>query len=103
MIAHTELLSDDARTAQIEALKGVWDEAAGMINADPEAYRAVLVQHANLPEEISDTYPISTYPTVQLPTADMVEPVLAWMEKKGYLTQSLSYDAATGSFSVKVN
>jgi len=103
MIAHTELLSDDARTAQIEALKGVWDEAAGMINADPEAYRAVLVQHANLPEEISDTYPISTYPTVQLPTADMVEPVLAWMEKKGYLTQSLSYDAATGSFSVKAN
>ena len=52
-----------------------------MINDDPEAYREVLIENANLPVEIADTYPISTYPTVQLPTAAMVDPVLAWMEK----------------------
>lgn len=28
----------------------------------------------------------------------MVDPVLAWMQQKGYLTQPLTYDEATGTF-----
>ena len=67
-------------------------------NKDPESYRETLIEHANLPVEIADTYPISTYPTVQLPTAAMVDPVLAWMQQKSYLTQPLTYDEKTGTF-----
>ena len=98
MVAHADALADEAKSAQIEALKGVWDEAAQMVNATPEAYRGVLVANANLSEEIADTYPISAYPEVQLPTSDMVEPVLEWMEHKGYLSQPLAFDEASGSF-----
>ena len=98
MIARADLLASDGGVDQVEALKGVWDAAVQMINDDPEAYRSVLVANANLPEEIADTYPISTYPTAQLPTSEMVDPVLEWMEHKGYLTQPLAYDAASGSF-----
>lgn len=101
MIVRSDLLSDDVSVQAIENLEEVWDEAAALVNANPEAYRAVLVQNANLPEEIADTYPISSYPTVQLPTAQMVDPVLSWMEQKGYLTKALSYDEATGAFSEK--
>lgn len=101
MIVRSELLSDDASVQAIENLEDVWDEAVALVNANPETYRAVLVQNANLPDEIAETYPISSYPTVQLPTAQMVDPVLEWMEQKGYLTKPLSYDESTGTFTVK--
>ena len=101
MVVRGEVLGNVATAQCLETLKGIWDDAAKMINDDPEAYREVLIENANLPVEIADTYPISTYPTVQLPTAAMVDPVLAWMEKKGYLTKSLTYDESTGEFSAK--
>ena len=101
MIVRSDLLSDGAAVEQIEKLEDTWDKAAELINASPETYRDVLVANANLPEEIAQSYPISTYPTVQLPTAAMVEPVLAWMEQKGYLAKPLAYDEATGAFSEK--
>lgn len=99
MIVRSELLADEASVQAVENLEDVWDEAVALVNASPETYREVLVKNANLPEEIADTYPISSYPTVQLPTSQMVDPVLAWMEQKGYLTKELSYDEATGTFS----
>lgn len=83
----------------LEALKGVWDEAAGLIDDAPEDYRALLVEKASLAESIAQTYPISTYPAAQLPTQQMVDDVLDWMLEKGYLEEPLSYDAATGAFS----
>ena len=99
MIARSSLLSDQAYIASIDALREAWDQAAEAVNADPEAYRAVLVENANLPEEIADTYRISEYPLAQLPSSAMVDPVLAWMEEKGYLSQPLAYDQATGVLS----
>ena len=99
MIVRAPLLSDSANVQQIEALEDVWDAAAKLVNENPEKYRKVLVESANLPAEIADTYPISKYPLVQLPTAAMVNPVLEWMQKKGYLTKPLSYDEKTGTFS----
>lgn len=101
MIVRSDLLADDASVQAIENLEDVWDEAAALVNASPETYRTVLVQNANLPEEIAGSYPISSYPTVQLPTSQMVDPVLEWMDQKGYLTKQLSYDEATGTFSEK--
>ena len=99
MIVRADLMSGPEATQAIEALQDVWDVAAELINASPESYRSVLVENVNLSEEIAETYPISAYPTVQLPTADMVDPVLQWMEEKGYLSKKLSYDQATGEFS----
>lgn len=99
MIARTDFISDDAGAHQIAALEDVWNTAADMVNDNPEAYRTVLVENANLPEAIAETYPISTYPRVQLPTAAMVDPVLDWMEQKGYLTQPVKYDESTGLLS----
>ena len=82
----------------VEAVAAAWDAAVAKINANPEDYRSLLVERANLSDVVANTYPISTYPTVQLPTSDMVEPVLAWMRGKGYLTTALSYDETTGAF-----
>ncbi|MBR3182079.1 MAG: ABC transporter substrate-binding protein [Eggerthellaceae bacterium] len=101
MIVSRGLLGELEGSKAVAALEGIWNDAAEMVNADPESYREVLIDNANLPVEIADTYPISTYPMVALPTAAMVDPVLEWMEKKGYLTKPLAYDETTGEFSKK--
>ena len=101
MIVQNSLLEGEGGEALLQELQTVWNEAVDLVNANPENYRSVLIANANLSEEIANTYPICQYPAAQMPTADMVDPVLAWMEKKGYLSQQLSYDASTGGFTVK--
>ena len=96
MIVRSEYLADHVEVAS--ALQAVWDEAVAEINADPESYRALLVEKASLSSEIAESYPISEYPAAELPSAEMIEPVLVWMQDKGYLEAGIGYDAATGCF-----
>lgn len=98
MIFRTEALEKMGEAGE-KALEEVWNKAVGEINAAPESYRALLVEKANLSETIADTYPISEYPTCQMPTQTMVDNVLTWMKGKGYLAEGITYDAATGNFS----
>ena len=98
MIVQNSLLESEGGEGLLQELQAVWDEAVDLVNANPENYRGVLIANANLSDEIADSYPICQYPAAQMPTAEMVDPVLAWMEKKGYLSQQLSYDASTGGF-----
>lgn len=72
-------------------LLDVWDEAVDMVNADPDAWRALLVEKARLPEPIKDTYTVNRYPKAQQPTEQMVVPVLEWMRTKGLLASDLGY------------
>lgn len=99
MIARSEFLAEPEATEAVDTLKTIWNEAVTSINEDPQAYQAVLVENANLSEAVAETYPVSDYPVCQLPTAAMVDPVLQWMQEKGYLTQPLAYDDKTGEFS----
>ncbi len=80
----------------LDAVRVVWDQAAQAINADPEQFRSLLVEKANLPEPVAASYPVAVYPEASVPTDDMVAPVLEWMQEKGYLQAPLSYDQATG-------
>lgn len=98
MIANSDWRATEAGAAALEALKGVWDSAAGKVNADPESYRALLVEKASLSDEIAQTYPVSEYPLCQLPTQEQVDDILSWMKGKGYLPESIVYDASTGCF-----
>lgn len=86
----------DGGSATLDAVRAAWDQAVERINADSEAYRALLTEKANLPAPVADTYEICTYPTAALPTQDMVQPVLDWMLDKGYIAQAMAYDAQTG-------
>ena len=99
MIARADFATSASGPADLDALRKVWDEAAGMVNANPEAYRSTLVANANLSDAVKDTYPISEYPMCEMPTNAMVDPVLDWMKGKGYLAKPLTYDEKTGKFS----
>lgn len=91
----------------VKAVAGAWGAAAILCNATPEAYRTLLVENANINEAVADEYSISTYPLATTaddeylhPTDDMVAPVIAWMQEKGYGGEGVTYDAATGAFTV---
>lgn len=89
----------------LEAVRKVWDKAASEINADPERFRMLLVERANLNEKVAETYPICEYPMAltpdgapAYPPASLVDPVLSWMKAKGYVQGDVSYDESNGSF-----
>lgn len=85
LVLSDEFLSKTGGIEAEEALLKAWDEAVAKINADPNAYRAMLVDKARLPEPLKDSYKIDSYPTAQLPTRAQVDSVLSWMREKGYL------------------
>ncbi len=84
-ISQTILMVSDKFLAQpggqetVTALLGAWDQAVAAIDVKPDAYRALLVKQARLPQPIATTYQINQYPTAQLPTREQVDNVLKWM------------------------
>lgn len=76
----------------VEALLAAWDRAAGDINEDPDAYRALLIEKTRMPGPLQDSYEINTYPTHDVPTSAQVDAVLDWMRDRGYLKETVTYE-----------
>jgi len=87
-----EYLAAEGGIESMTKLLEVWDEAVALVNADPDAYRATLVEQAKLPEPIKDSYKINAYPKADRPTAEQIDAVLAWMETKDLLGKPVSFE-----------
>jgi len=98
MIVRTGFTVTNEGKQSLEKIRICWNKAVELINANPSAYRSLLVEKASLPELIANDYPVSTYPMAKKPTNAMIDPILEWMLHKGYLSVSLRYDAVTGGF-----
>jgi NitT/TauT family transport system substrate-binding protein len=98
MVVRDDFAASADGQAAIASLREVWDQAAQLINANPDSYRPLLASTISLPEAVVDSYPVSEYPLASRPTAAMIDPVLQWMDGKGYLTAPLTYNPSTGQF-----
>jgi len=87
-----EYLAEQGGAEAIDAALEAWDRAVADINANPEAYRQLLVEKARLPEQVSKSYRIQTYATQTVPAKPDVDAVLAWMKDKGYLKTDVTYE-----------
>ena len=87
---------DNGGEAALSKVSSSWNAAAAAINADPESFRPLLIEKANLLEPVAQTYPVATYPGTSTPGLSCVQHVLNWMEEKGYLGARVSYNATTG-------
>lgn len=92
LVFSDEYLSEIGGVDTMSALLSVWDAGVEIVNADPDAWRELLVEQARLPEPIKDTYRINAYPTAQIPTTEQVNAVLEWMRDKGTLEGALTYE-----------
>jgi NitT/TauT family transport system substrate-binding protein len=85
-----------------EALRGflrAWDRAAADINADPEAYRALLLERVSIPPNVQETYAIPPFPRAEVPSAEQWDDVMQWLIDKGLIEQPLAYgDSVTTGF-----
>lgn len=105
MVTRTEFA--DEHPEEVKAVAAAWGAAVTLCATTPDAYRALLVEKANINEAVADVYPISAYPAATTaddeyahPTDAMVEPVLAWMQENGYGGEGVTYDSATGRFTI---
>ena len=85
-------LADAAAPATVDALLAEWDRAVAAINADSDAYRELLIEKANLPEPLRETYVIRQYPKTGSPSQEQFDAVHTWMIEKGYLEGPIPYN-----------
>lgn len=71
-----------------------FDRAAKEINANPEQYRALLVEEAKVAPDIKDTFQMVPYPDAQVPTKEEIERVMKWAvaHKPPLLTEAIPYE-----------
>jgi NitT/TauT family transport system substrate-binding protein len=102
------VLLDDRRLGMTEtvlALKGsrlnekdlavrflaAYGAAVTRINANPEAYKPLLIERTRFPPPVKDRYRIPTFPAVAVPSAADVDAVQAWLQGKKMASQKLPY------------
>jgi len=83
-------LDQPGAAAAVPTLLDVWNQGVDVINAAPDAQRALLATKANLPSPLDTTYQVRQYPPAGTPPAQQVTDVLTWMTAKGYLTTPLT-------------
>jgi NitT/TauT family transport system substrate-binding protein len=72
--------------------KGVTD-----VNANPKGWGSILRQYKLLPDALVDTYPITVYPSISLPTEAQFTDVVNWALDKQLITKPVDYKQAVNS------
>ena len=75
----------------MEAFYRAYTKAVEDLNNNPEDYKDLLIENANIPQPIAEDYQIQHYPKPQVPSEEDVNNVLEWMDQKGLLKNRLEY------------
>lgn len=107
MVARSEFASSAGGAAGIDGVRAAWDMAVDAINADPESFRSLLIEKANLNDAVADNYPINIYPkatttqnTSAYPSAALIDPQLEWMKSRKYSDKNVTYNEQDGTFTL---
>ncbi len=87
----------DNRAEDVSAFLRAWDRAAEAINANPEGYRALLLEKVQVPPNVQETYEVPPYPRAEVPTAEQWADVTAWLVEKGLVQSEPGYDESVSS------
>lgn len=82
-------------TAGIERFLKSLNEAAASINKNPNSFRGLLVEKANLPQTLADSYQVSKYPSSSLPSKADVDNLLKWMKDNKLIKPTVTYKSIT--------
>ncbi|PKL05823.1 MAG: hypothetical protein CVV53_07480 [Spirochaetae bacterium HGW-Spirochaetae-9] len=78
-----------SRTGDVEKIYRAYWEAAQRINADPDAYRTLLMKKAGFSEEAAKAYRFVVYKKPRLPGLDDIDKAASWLSAKGLLKKSI--------------
>ena len=82
----------DKKTTSVERMFKAYNKAVADINANPNAYRDLLVAKAGLPGPLKGSYKVDPFSTAQVPTKGQVQKVVDWMVAKKLISSPVSYD-----------
>jgi NitT/TauT family transport system substrate-binding protein len=85
----------------VQKFVDAYTEAAEKINSKPEEYRELVMQVANIPEAMRDTYQIPVYSVGQVTDEQLLDRVQDWMVKKGLLEKKGSYEELVDTSFIK--
>jgi NitT/TauT family transport system substrate-binding protein len=87
----------DANPKVVTGFLAAVQKAVIEINANPTGWGSILRQFKLLPDALVDTYPITAYPAVSLPTEAQFMDVVTWALDKQLITKPVDYKQAVNS------
>ncbi len=97
LVFQTSTLQSKPQT--VRKYLSAWEQAVKEVNANPEKYRAVLMEQGRVPESIRDSYQMPPFPERGVPSEGEVADVIAWLKAKGLISRDIPYaDMVDASF-----
>uniref|UniRef100_I5AWZ1 ABC-type nitrate/sulfonate/bicarbonate transport system, periplasmic component n=1 Tax=Eubacterium cellulosolvens (strain ATCC 43171 / JCM 9499 / 6) TaxID=633697 RepID=I5AWZ1_EUBC6 len=90
IVADEHLISKNREA--VELFCSAYDEAARMLNDRPEDYRQLVLEKANVPENLKESYEVPGYAVNTVPKSEEVDDVVTWLKKKGLIDTVYGYD-----------
>jgi NitT/TauT family transport system substrate-binding protein len=85
--------------AAVEAFLRAWMRAADDINADPDAYRDLWLEHTTVPDSVKDTYVLPPFPTYAITREGAWNDTMSWLVDQGIIEKAPPYaDSVNASF-----
>lgn len=79
------------RSSEVKAFLRAVSAANELINVNPDAVRAILVESVRLPQFLENTYPVPRFSSLQVPDREAVTSIVQWLRKRGVIGHDLSY------------
>lgn len=68
-----------------------WEQAVKEVNANPDKYRAVLMEQGRVPQAIQNSYKMPPFPGRGVPSEKEVADVTSWLKEKGLISRDSPY------------
>ncbi|MDR3583913.1 MAG: MetQ/NlpA family ABC transporter substrate-binding protein [Desulfosporosinus sp.] len=75
----------------IKATVRVYGSAGQALSKNPDQYRSLFLEKAQIPAELKESYKTPTFSKLQLPTEEEVNSVMKWMVDKKLIPQAYAY------------
>ena len=90
VLATDEFIS--ANEDELEKVLAAYDQAKELLNENPEKYRSLCLEIANVPDELTASYPYPSYTTNVLPDREYVERVVEWLDSRDLISETYTYE-----------
>lgn len=78
-------------TDAIKATVRVYGLAGQALSKNPDQYRSLFLEKAQIPADLKDSYQTPTFSKLQLPTEEEINSVMKWMVDKKLIPQAYGY------------
>ena len=81
----------------IKAAVRVYGSAGQALSKNPDQYRSLFLEKAQIPTELKENYKTPTFSKLQLPTEEEINSVMKWMVEKKLIPQAYGYQELVDS------